>query len=386
MRLLAMFALLLSLPVSAASVEIKNPAPAGSGTPFLAATNDGRLLMSWSESEPGGGSAVRFATFDGKAWASTRTVAHGRDVFVNRADFPSVIAAEDGTLFAHWLQPQAGHDEAYDVRVSSSSDGGKSWRPSHLLNTDGKAAEHGFVSFVALPKHDAGIAWLDGRNTHGEGHGDMMMRYARLTAALEVKDESAIDARTCECCATGMTRAGTTLVAAWRDRSPDEIRDIAVSRMEAGKWSAPALVHTDNWKIAGCPVNGPQVDASGDTVVAAWFTAAGAAKVQASFSNDRGAHFGAPVRIDGGTPAGRVDAVMLDRENAIVFWIEDGKPSARVMARKVSSKGSAGAPIVVANTASARSTGFPRAARATSGVYVAWTDPTAKRVRLARVN
>jgi hypothetical protein len=30
------------------------------------------------------------------------------DFFVNWADFPSVVAGSEGTLFAHWLQRRAG--------------------------------------------------------------------------------------------------------------------------------------------------------------------------------------------------------------------------------------------------------------------------------------
>ena len=46
-------------------------------------------------------------------------------------------------------------------------------------------------------------------------------------------------------------------VAVYRDRSPEEIRDISVVRLVDGVWTEPAPVHADNWMIEGCPVNGP---------------------------------------------------------------------------------------------------------------------------------
>ncbi len=58
-------------------------------------------------------------------------------------------------------------------------------------------------------------------------------------------------------------------VVAYRDRSVDEVRDIAVVRRVNGTWTTPAVVHDDHWQIAACPVNGPALASRGDTVVIA---------------------------------------------------------------------------------------------------------------------
>src|SRR5690606_40682603 len=60
----------------------------------------------------------------------------------------------------------------------------------------------------------------------------------------------------------------------YRDRTVDEIRDIHVARLEDGAWRTLPAVHADNWKIAGCPVNGPAIAATGNDAVVAWFSAA----------------------------------------------------------------------------------------------------------------
>ena len=76
-------------------------------------------------------------------------------------------------------------------------------------------------------------------------------------------------------------------VAAYRDRSEAEIRDIAVRRLVGGEWSEPVHVGEDNWEIRGCPVNGPALAARGEDVAIAWFTGAGGtAKVSVAFSAD----------------------------------------------------------------------------------------------------
>jgi hypothetical protein len=151
----------------------------------------------------------------------------------------------------------------------------------------------------------------------------------------------------------------------YRDRSADEIRDIAYVR-PGGK---PRIVHADNWKINGCPVNGPQIDAIGERYAVAWFTQTG---VYAQFDG------GQPLRVDDGHPIGRVDVVMLDGDSAVVSWMEETE----IRARKVSRAGSEPS-IRIAGSSSARSSGFPRIARRGRDVFFAWTE--GKRVQVGRV-
>ena len=69
------------------------------------------------------------------------------------------------------------------------------------------------------------------------------------------------------------TRDGEIL-AAYRDRTEDEIRDIAVARLTKDGWQPPVRVHDDGWELAGCPVNGPAISTHEDRVAVAWFTGA----------------------------------------------------------------------------------------------------------------
>ena len=45
----------------------------------------------------------------------------------NFADVPSVRALADGSLLAHWIEMNGPDPEAYDLKISSSRDGGKTW-------------------------------------------------------------------------------------------------------------------------------------------------------------------------------------------------------------------------------------------------------------------
>jgi hypothetical protein len=367
----------------AAVLSLPSPAGAGAAEPHLTARAGGTLLMSWLE-----GGSLRFASMKDGKWSVPRTIVEREDLLVNWADFPSIVDDGRGTLFAHWLQKTG--KGSYDVYVTSSSDDGKTWRKPLLVNKDRKQAEHGFVSFAPLAKGGVALAWLDGRDSasehggHGHHGGSMTLRYTELDSSLKTNAESVLDARVCDCCNTGMTMTANGPVIAYRDRSAEEIRDIAAIRLVNGKWSNPSRVHPDNWKIPGCPVNGPQLDARGSNVAAAWFTAADdKPRVQVAFSKDAAATFGKPVRVDSGNAVGRVDVLMLDNASALVTWIEGAPDDAGIYARRVYADGRADAPVKLAATSSARGSGFPRAALVGTTAYFAWTDPATKTVRLS---
>ena len=80
------------------------------------------------------------------------------------------------------------------------------------------------------------------------------------------ENEEELDARVCDCCQTAAVATQRGLLVAYRDRGPDEVRDISVVRFESGRWTEPHPLHSDGWKIAGCPVNGPAMDATSDHV------------------------------------------------------------------------------------------------------------------------
>jgi hypothetical protein len=195
-----------------------------------------------------------------------------------------------------------------------------------------------------------------------------------------------IDGRICDCCQTSAAMTARGPVVVYRDRSPDEIRDIAVLRRVDGKWTEPARVHADNWHIEGCPVNGPSIVANGEEVAVAWFTGArDTARVNVAFSHDAGATFSLPIRVDDGNPAGRVDVEFDGAGRALVTWLERvGDDGAEVRIKAVSQDGSMSPAMVVANSAAARASGFPRVIRSGDDLVFAWTQPgDTARVRMA---
>jgi hypothetical protein len=371
--------------------SIASPARPGSGEPNLAVASSGVVYMSWLEPAGDSGYALRVASLTGKRWSTPHTVRAGRDFFVNWADFPSLQVLDDGRLVAHWLQRTSAARYAYGVRISQSRNGGRSWTSPVTPHRDSSHTEHGFVA-MWRERGQVGAVWLDGRKFNKEGHNpsnEMMLVSTTLDARGMLGAEVRLDERTCDCCQNSAAMTTDGPIVAYRDRSPDEIRDIHVTRRIGGKWTVGMPVHSDNWKIAACPVNGPAVAAIGNRVAVAWFTAANdSPRVKLAFSDDAGATFAAPLRLDGGNPAGRVDVALLSDRSALVTWIErTGGEAAVVRARRVERNGRLGAPMTIAASSAARASGFPRLAVAGGGSHIvfAWTAPgTPSTIRVAR--
>jgi hypothetical protein len=193
-----------------------------------------------------------------------------------------------------------------------------------------------------------------------------------------------VDERVCDCCQTDAAATDDGPVLVYRDRGPDEVRDIALVRLQAHQWSAPVHVNADGWKIDACPVNGPAVDARGQTVAVAWFTAPDLPRIRLAFSADAGRSFGPPIEVARGSVIGRVDVVLLDDGRAVVSWLQPGTAGAELRAQPFSRAGTSGPGVVVAAASVQRSSGFPQMVRAGDGLLFAWTDSAAsQQVRTA---
>ena len=369
---------------------LPSPAGAKSAEPFLSATADGNVAMSWLQrGDDSVTVALKLAMLDaGGSWSAPVSVVQSKELFVNWADFPSVVSLADGRLLAHWLQKNGAGKYAYDVRLAQSSDGGRTWSRSVTPHGEGIQAEHGFVTLLPRADSSADIVFLNGRQapapapgapTAEEGRGPpMRLAIARWGADGAVSAAPTIlDQRTCDCCQTAAAVTSRGTVVLYRDRSDSETRDIAVRRLVQGAWTEPVPLHGDDWTIDACPVNGPAISAIGERVAAAWFTGArDTAKVQVVFSTDAGATFGAPVRIDAGAPAGRVDVELLDGGDAVVTWIErTARDTSEVRARIVRSDGTAEPPLTVSTLTQGRASGFPRMVRRKADIALAWTVP-----------
>ncbi|MBB6600496.1 hypothetical protein [Luteimonas sp. MC1825] len=382
------------------------PLPAtqpGSALPDLARAADGRLLLAWTNSQPGRRHILQFSSYhpgDLRWQTAPVTIAIGQSMFVNWADTPHITATADGTLWAHWLQKNGTAPHAYDVALSNSRDGGMRWSTPFSPHDDGTASEHGFVSLWPQSPDSLGIAWLDGRNSaaaaaggdasgrdavdagHADAHGAvaggaMTLRAAVYGPTLRRSLDTEIDASVCDCCQTSVavTARGPLLV--YRGRTAGEVRDIMATRLIGDAWITPLRVHADDWTMPACPVNGPAVAAEGDSAVVAWYTApAGVVQVRAAYSDDAGTTFALPVELDRGEAVqGRVDVALGDGQAWLLWLREDGDGQSLWLSRRSPDLATEYQRLQVARVAGrGRGTGFPKLQVANGVAHVVWTD------------
>jgi len=222
---------------------------------------------------------------------------------------------------------------------------------------------------------------MEGMKHHEGHHRQMSLRAAVVDTTGRKLQEWELDERTCDCCQTGAALTHNGPIVVYRDRSEDEIRDMSIVRFVNGEWTKPRSIHEDNWKIAGCPVNGPRVVANQNKVAVAWFSAAGdQSQVNVIFSEDGGETFDHPVRVDEGKAIGRVDIVMLDDESVYVIWME----GMEIKGARVTKDGKQ-ASTTIASSSEARSSGFPQLTRSGNKLIFAWTDDKEKNIKTAIV-
>jgi len=374
---------------------MNNPAEAGSKYPNLHKDESGVIHMSWLLGIEEDITALRYSSFKNDRWTEVKTVRVSEDFFVNWADFPSVAGYNGEVIAAHWLKEFESDLLATHVQVGFPGEDNR-WRQSVTPHEDRSMAEHGFVSMLPLNESKILAIWLDGRKTEGRTHDEyadvsrgMTLRSAEITSNGDVNRRNEIDDLVCDCCQTDLIAAEGGALAVYRNRTENEIRDIAISRydLETCSWSKPIIVAEDGWQINGCPVNGPRIAGTNERVAVTWYTAANdSPRVQLARSADGGESFQEPIFIADENTIGRPDLILREDGSVYVSYIIQADDLGYVMLRKVNPDGTTEVPLQVGVTSSARSSGFPRLVETDEGVLFAWTqtDPVFK-VRTALV-
>ena len=335
------------------------------------------LYISWTEQRLDSNYLYN-SRFNGKSWEKKELITKGKDWFVNWADFPSISHNNiSNTFFSFNLQKSSEETFSYDVNYFFKA---KEWVDMKKIHSDNTFTEHGFVSVT--PYEEGFIAsWLDGRNTvpssNGHGKGAMTLRSAEIDKEGKIINERLVDNMVCDCCQTSMTVAGGIPLLVYRDRSPEETRDIYLSRYVNSQWTEPISIHDDGWVINGCPVNGPNIDSFEDRVVVSWFSASnGIPKVNLKFSSDKGQSFGRKIMVDNidNKPMGRVDIEFINKDEIIVSWLSVVDGEGKLLMRKINSMGTLGEIHTITEVSTERSTGFPQIEKWQDNIFLSWTD------------
>lgn len=299
------------------------PTAPGAGEAALAATSDGRLMLSWIDSVPGRRNALQFSawTADGQWQSAPRTIAVGDSLLTDPRNRPQIVATSDGALWVHWLQRSPEPTDTgpvVDLQLARSADGGFNWSaPVRVLETPPGAGPFA-VAWPHTPQA-IGLAWIDAApvaaSTGSPGPAAVdALHTAVFDRNLGRNAESTVSASSRCQLAVAKTARGAVLVVTRQDAAGTAISAV---RRDGTRWAAPvriaAVVSADT-----CLDAPPTIAASGNTVVIAW--SAPASGVALVGSVDAGTHFGAPVVVDAMPAEGGV-ATAVDGQQAWVAWV-----------------------------------------------------------------
>ena len=384
--------------------DITTPSFQG-GESHLSVNSNDELIMSWIEENEDSSFSLFMSTLKDEKFDEALEIASGKNWFVNWADFPSVVSyrGDPNRLAAHWLQKSATGTYDYDVMISQSKDGGKTWMEPFILHQDGIKAEHGFVSLSPKGRDRIMAVWLDGRNTKNEEsgdkeveeknehghHGSMTLRSCEFDIDNKIYDSIELDHRVCECCQTDLAinNQGKAFIV-YRDRSDTEVRDIFIKRKFGDQWLNSKPVWSEGWYVPGCPVNGPAIASSDSLVAVAWYSeSAQTPKVQLAFSDDKGSEFSKPIIVDHGNPIGRVDIVFDDQKTVWLSWIEKEEEQASLRIAKFNQETKL-EDHFVCEIDERRKSGFPILEKMNDDLYLSYTevDKEKTRVKLKKIN
>jgi hypothetical protein len=225
--------------------------------PSVAIDNEGRISLAWVEEEKEQRRVLYSRTdkIEGPMGAPV-TVNQPTEAPYMRQESPA-LAVAGNDVFVAWAltHPKLTADKPFsnDLRLSRSTDGGKTFLPSILVNDDDQVIGHSFDSIHIAPDGIVHVAWIDGR----EGKKEPGTFVTRSTdRGRSIAKNLKVDEDTCVCCRTSLTTGPDgTLYAAWRKVLPGDIRETVVARSTDGgnTFSSPVIVGQDKWVFPGCP-------------------------------------------------------------------------------------------------------------------------------------
>lgn len=312
--------------------------------PSVRIDDRGRVSLAWVEEEKETRTVLysRLEKVDGPVGEAVRVNGSG-EVPYSRQEAPALAVSGDDVLMT-WAvtHPKVTPDKPFsnDLRLSRSTDGGKTFQPSVLVNDDQQVIGHSFDSIHVAPDGAVHIAWIDGR----EGKKESGTFATRSTDRGRTVDKNLkVDENTCVCCRTAMTSGPDgTLYVAWRKILPGDLRETVVARSTDGgaTYSAPVIVGHDRWVFPGCPHRPASVgtDRQGRLYVA-WYTEGSdeTPSIYLAYSDDKGETFSPKQKLNfskGTFPDHPQMAV--DQEGRVILVWEEQSPVRREVVVSVS--------------------------------------------------
>ncbi len=159
-----------------------------------------------------------------------------------------------------------------ELRAWRSTDRGKTWTETAMINDLPGAAEEGLHAMAADAAGNLFAAWLDhrhadkGKELYGARSTDGGLTWSKNTLIYTSPDSTI-----CQCCHPSATfDASGQLLIMWRNALGGN-RDMYLARSRDGvAFSKAEKLGQDSWRLEACPMDGGGVAVSGDRIVTAW--------------------------------------------------------------------------------------------------------------------
>lgn len=236
-------------------------------------------LMSWVEVDSTTQKkSFYFSRFDASTnvFGAPISIPIPQNTSIHEEGMPKVAVKSDGTLVAIYetSEPLEGSKWGLgDVRYLQSFDQGTHWTSAQsVAPKDYQAHLSGsFSGMTRLSDGEVGIAWLG----TAQGESGRPVKFVKTIGKEGLTDPVVIDQQACECCRIAMDQNGADgLVVAYRSLRGDNIRDIAIaqSKDNGQTFQKPFSFSGDNWRVNGCPHNGPSLSILNHQILVGWFT------------------------------------------------------------------------------------------------------------------
>jgi hypothetical protein len=309
--------------------------------PTVQIDDQGFVFAAWVEEEKDT-RTILFARSDkpgGSLGAPVRVNQPGENLYYRQESPALVVLGSD--VFIAWslTHPKITPDKPFagELRLSRSTDGGRTFAPSVLVNDDGQVIQHAFDSLHVAPDGTVHMAWIDGREGKKEP-GTFVARSTDHGRAIEKNLK--VDDDTCVCCRTALaTSADGVVYAAWRKIFDGNVRETVVSRSTDGgeTYSNSVVVGNDRWVYPACPHRPASlgVDRQGRLYVV-WYTE-GADETPAiylAYSDDQGRTFSDKKQLNRskGTFPDHPQMVADPEGRIVVIWEEQSPVRREVVA------------------------------------------------------
>lgn len=309
LRGLVALGLALAVPVVAVQAEQAGPFELGQKFmtehkvkslvgPSVQIDDAGNISLAWMEEDKDVRSVLYArSTAPGGPMGSPVRINRPEEIPYWRQEAPALTVA-DNDVFVTWglAHPKATPQQPFatELRLSRSTDGGRSFQPSIAVNDDPGVIQHTFDALHRDAEGRLHLSWIDGR----DGKKDPGTYVARsLDAGATVTKNIKVDEGTCVCCRTAVTSGPEGMVyVAWRKIFEGNVRETVVARStnHGDTFESPVIVGHDQWVFPACPHRPASmgVDRQGRLYVV-WYTE-GTDEIPAVYiahSDDRGKSF-----------------------------------------------------------------------------------------------